>query len=187
MRAIWVAIVVLFLPFSLRVPTGSAAPSKGAASGFEPHLAPGSVLRFEHLTIEDGLSQNAGLAIFQDSRGYLWIGTQDGLNRYDGYAFKIYNHDPDDPSSLSHNSILSIAEDRDGSLWIGTWGGGLNRYNPATEKFTSYLPDPDDPARLSDGTVTSIKLDTSGTLWVGTPSSLSERVVNLFKVRKMET
>ena len=83
-------------------------------------FAPGSVIQFEHLNSEDGLSQNAGLAIFQDSRGYLWIGTQDGLNRYDGYSFKTFKHDPEDPTSISHNSILSMAEDKDGTLWIGT-------------------------------------------------------------------
>ncbi|MBK9600612.1 MAG: hypothetical protein IPO36_02035 [Anaerolineales bacterium] len=127
--------------------TGLAAPPTGAAFDADLNFAPGSVVRFEHLTIEDGLSQNAGLAIFQDSRGYLWIGTQDGLNRYDGYGFKIYKHDPDDPNSLSHNSILSMGEDKNGSLWIGTWGGGLNRYDPATETFTRYLTDPEAPGK----------------------------------------
>ena len=157
-----------FLP-SLR---GLAAPSTGAAFDVDLNFAPGSVVRFEHLTIEDGLSQNAGLAIFQDSRGYLWIGTQDGLNRYDGYGFKIYKHDSDDPSSLSHNSILSMGEDKNGSLWIGTWGGGLNRYDPATETFTRYLTDPGDPASLSNGTITSIKRDSNGNLWIATLAGL---------------
>ena len=73
-----------------------------------------------------------GLAIFQDSKGYLWIGSQDGLNRYYGFNFEIYKHDPEDPNSISHNSILAITEDRDGYLWIGTWGGGLNCLNPVT-------------------------------------------------------
>ena len=116
----------------------TAAPPAERAARAEPVTAPGSVVRFEHLTIEDGLSQNAGLAIFQDSKGYLWIGTQDGLNRYDGYNFKIYKHDPDDPNSISHNSILAIEEDQDGYLWIGTWGGGLNRFDPAAGTFIRY-------------------------------------------------
>ena len=125
-RIFWLFFVVIF-GFSVSPHTdGLAAPSIGAAFDVDLNVAPGSVVRFEHLTIEDGLSQNAGLAIFQDSRGYLWIGTQDGLNRYDGYGFKIYKHDPDDLNSLSHNSILSMGEDKNGSLWIGTWGGGLN-------------------------------------------------------------
>jgi hypothetical protein len=88
---------------------------------------PGSLVRFLHLAQEDGLSQNAGLAFLQDSRGFVWIGTQDGLNRYDGHTFTVYKNDPDDPNSLSHNSINALMEDRDGQIWIGTWGGGLNR------------------------------------------------------------
>ena len=71
--------------------------------------APGSLVRFTHLSLDDGLSQNAGLAFLQDQRGYLWIGTQDGLNRYDGQTFTIYKNDPDDPDSLSHNSIIAHA------------------------------------------------------------------------------
>ena len=139
---------------------------------FDLDFAPGSIVRFEHLSIEDGLSQNAGLDIFQDSRGYLWIGTQDGLNRYDGYSFKVYKHDPEDPTSISQNSILKIIEDENGALWIGTWGGGLNRYDPVTEKFTRYQHNPDDPTSLSDDTVTALKKDSAGTLWVGTMAGL---------------
>ena len=123
-RVLSLFFIVIFgfsvLPFK----AGLAAPSTGAAFDVDLNFAPGSVVRFEHLTIEDGLSQNAGLAIFQDSRGYLWIGTQDGLNRYDGYGSKIYKHDPDDPHSISYNSILSMGDDKNGSLWIGTWAAG---------------------------------------------------------------
>jgi PAS domain S-box-containing protein len=133
---------------------------------------PGSIIRFEHLSIEDGLSQNAGLTIFQDSKGYLWIGTQDGLNRYDGFVFKVYKHDPDDPNSISHNSILAIAEDQDGYLWIGTWGGGLNRFDPAAETFVRYHHDPNEPSSLSNDTVTTIQRDSQGILWVGTLGGL---------------
>ena len=139
----------------------------------EPSFAPGSIVQFEHLTIEDGLSQNAGLAILQDSRGYLWIGSQDGLNRYDGYTIKVFKHDPEDPTSISHNSILSITEDQDGYLWIGTWGGGLNRFDPITETFVRYRYNPDDPSSLSNDVVTSIEEDSSGVLWVGTLGGLN--------------
>src|SRR5512135_2930158 len=107
--------------------------------------APGSLVRFTHLSLDDGLSQNAGLAFFQDRRGYMWIGTQDGLNRYDGHTFTVYKNDPDNPDSLSHNSIIAIAEDREGLLWFGTWGGGLNRFDPRTQKFTRFKHDPDKP------------------------------------------
>jgi len=172
-RIISVLILIIFVLFDSSSSAGPAAPPMGAAFDIDLNIAPGSIIRFEHLTIEDGLSQNAGLAIFQDSRGYLWIGSQDGLNRYDGYSFKIFKHDPDDPNSLSHNSILAMTEDTDGSLWIGTWGGGLNRFDPATEKFIRYRYDADDPASLSNDTVTSLKQDSSGSLWVGTLGGLN--------------
>jgi signal transduction histidine kinase/ligand-binding sensor domain-containing protein len=151
---------------------GKAPQAVHAAPSASQNHAPGSVVRFEHLNIQDGLSQNAGLAIFQDSRGFLWIGTQDGLNRYDGYSFTVFKHDAGDPASISHNSVLSIAEDDDGFLWFGTWGGGLNRYDPAAETFTAYRNLPRDPASLSHDTVTSILQDSSGALWVGTLGGL---------------
>lgn len=172
-RTIPVSIFTIFIflisPFSVN----TAAPPAETLYGAEPDTVPGSIIRFEHLTIEAGLSQNAGLAIFQDSKGYLWIGTQDGLNRYDGYNFKIYKHDPDDPNSISHNSILAIEEDKDGYLWIGTWGGGLNRFDPAAETFLSYQNDPNKPSSLSNDTVTSIKQDARGVLWIGTLGGLN--------------
>ena len=151
----------------------AAAPLTGNTLDVETNLAPGSIVQFEHLSIEDGLSQNAGLAIFQDSQGYLWIGSQDGLNRYDGYTFEIFKHDPDDPGSISHNSILSITEDQQGYLWVGTWGGGLNRFDPATETFSHYLSDPEVASSISHDVVTSINVDSTGALWVGTLAGLN--------------
>ena len=171
-RAIIVSVLLIAAQFASPLRSGTAIPTPKPKLDVDQNFAPGSIVQFERLTIEDGLSQNAGLAIFQDSRGYLWIGSQDGLNRYDGYTFKIYKHDPDDPASISHNSILSIVEDTDGSLWFGTWGGGLNRFDPVTEAFTRYLPDPDDPASLSEGTISSLKIDSAGTLWVATLNGL---------------
>src|SRR5689334_5526495 len=95
------SLILLSLLFSSSV---AAAPLRDRVPTVNLSLAPGSIVQFEHLTIEDGLSQNAGLAIFQDSRGYLWVGTQDGLNRYDGYTFEVFKHDTEDPQSISHNS-----------------------------------------------------------------------------------
>src|SRR5215208_5786263 len=94
--SIFALIAFLILPNS----TGAASPAVHPRTDVDLNFAPGSIVRFEHLTGEDGLSQNAGLDIFQDSLGYLWIGTQDGLNRYDGYSFKVYKHDPDDEYSI---------------------------------------------------------------------------------------
>lgn len=159
----------LFSTGSLNGKTAKPAQTLPAAS---QNHAPGSVVRFEHLTVQDGLSQNTGSVLFQDRRGFLWVGTQDGLNRYDGYTFRVFSHDPEIPGSISSNSILCIAEDRDGFLWIGTRGGGLNRFDPITETFTAYRNMADDPASLSDNIVTSILQDATGTLWVGTLNGL---------------
>ncbi|WP_184550474.1 hybrid sensor histidine kinase/response regulator transcription factor [Mucilaginibacter sp. FT3.2] len=89
---------------------------------------------FENLTADDGLSQNSVLAIAQDSRGFMWYGTQHGLNKYDTRTFKIYNNDPDVRTSLSSDYITSLLVDSHGVLWVGT-RNGLNRYNPETDNF----------------------------------------------------
>ena len=164
------AICLLFLIFLL-------LPNSSRAAGGS-YALPGNVVRFERLSSTDGLSQNAGLVIFQDSRGYLWFGTQDGLNRYDGYAFKIFKHDPDDANSISYNSILAMEEDRAGFLWIGTWGGGLNRFDPVTESFVRYRHDPENSRSLSNDTVTGITLDSQGNLWVATLDGLNRLNAN---------
>ncbi len=86
-----------------------------------------SNISFEKFSTEQGLSQNSIMRILQDSRGFLWICTYDGLNRYDGYQFNIFRNIPGDSTSLSNNRILSICEDKSGDIWIGTYGGGLNK------------------------------------------------------------
>jgi diguanylate cyclase (GGDEF)-like protein len=125
-------------------------------------------IRFDRISLEQGLSQSAINAILQDSRGFMWIGTEDGLNRYDGYDFTIHKHDSQDPASLSHNFIWTILEDRDGDLWFGTDGGGLNRWNPHDRRFTRFRNDPADPASLSHDQVRVLYEDSHGTLWAGT-------------------
>ncbi|MCX7954025.1 MAG: SpoIIE family protein phosphatase [Bacteroidales bacterium] len=94
-------------------------------------------LRFEHFDLTHGLSQGTINCIFQDSRGFLWFGTQDGLNRYDGNSFVIYQHNPLDSFSLSSKWVYSITEDHEGNLWVGTQNG-LNKLDIKTEKFTHY-------------------------------------------------
>ncbi|MCJ7832881.1 MAG: hypothetical protein MUQ20_00655 [Deltaproteobacteria bacterium] len=90
------------------------------------------------LSVQDGLSQSSVNCILQDNKGFLWIGTQDGLNRYDGNSFTIYTYDPDDPGSLPDGNILALHEDRRGNIWIGTLAGGLSRLDKDTHRITSY-------------------------------------------------
>src|SRR5512138_1517032 len=107
-------------------------------------------LRFDHIASEQGLSQSSVQVIFQDSLGFLWFGTEDGLNRYDGHTFNTYKPDPDVASSLSDRWINSIVEDQNGYLWIATRQGGLNRFDLRTEQFTHFLHDEADPTTVSD-------------------------------------
>lgn len=125
-------------------------------------------LAFKHLTIDDGLSQNAVLAILQDHKGFMWFGTKDGLNRYDGYSFAIYRHNPFDSTSLSANHITALFEDSRGYLWIGTLDGGVNRMASETETFQRFNTT---STRLDDASpypVTSIAEDAEGNMWIAT-------------------
>lgn len=126
--------------------------------------------RFEHLTTADGLSQRIVLCLLQDRRGFIWAGTQDGLNRFDGYKFKIFRKDGVDSSGLTSNYIWTLFEDYDGILWVGTLGGGLCKFNPDTETFDSYVADEKDDRRLVSNNVLSIteSPSTPGSLWIGT-------------------
>jgi signal transduction histidine kinase/CheY-like chemotaxis protein/ligand-binding sensor domain-containing protein len=124
------------------------------------------LIRFDHLTSSDGLSQSNVLCILQGSRGYMWFGTQDGLNRYDGYSIKIFRKDQAHPHSISNNYITSMLEDPQGDLWIATWGGGLNRFDRKTERFTAYKNDPKDTNSLSNNFLSNICRDHLGNIWI---------------------
>ena len=106
--------------------------------------------------------------IFQDKTGFIWIGKETGLFRYDGNEFKVFKHDATDPNSISNNSISSILEDDKNNLWIGTRGGGLNCYNRQTGKFTVYCNDIKNPESISFNEVNTLKLNKNGNFWVGT-------------------
>lgn len=129
---------------------------------------PQNDIDFEKFSTEQGLSQNSIMRILQDSRGFLWICTQNGLNRYDGYQFKTFRNISTDSTSLSNNKILSICEDKKGAIWIGTYGGGLNKYDRRKESFKRYQYNSVNPNCLSSNIVTSIIQDKSGYLWLGT-------------------
>ena len=125
-------------------------------------------LRFEHLGAPQGLSQSNATCILQDSRGFMWVGTQDGLNKYDGYAFTVYKNNAGDPNSLSNNSIKNILEDSRGNIWIATWGGGVDRFDREKNRFVHYKHDPKNVNSLSDDFTDCLLEDKAGNLWIGT-------------------
>ena len=121
--------------------------------------------QFAHLTVNDGLSQSQAYGILQDSYGYIWIGTQDGLNRFDGYEIKVYKNDPFDSTTLTHNWVWTLEEDNDHNLWIGTFQG-LCKYDRRTDRFQQFYHNPNDPTSISGNRTNSIVKDKRGRLWV---------------------
>jgi signal transduction histidine kinase/ligand-binding sensor domain-containing protein/CheY-like chemotaxis protein len=155
----------------------------GSASLAATTLLPGSAKRLPVIDKRDirliRLSVNGEpfrkyvMAISQDNYGFIWLGTDDGLYRYDGYTLKSYRHDPDKPHSLSDNTVKTIFKDREGILWIGTGYGGLDRLDPAKDTFTLYRHDPKDNRSLDDDTVATIYQDRAGEIWVGTNNGVN--------------
>lgn len=129
--------------------------------------------RFERVGVDDGLSQASVRALSSDRRGFLWFGTQEGLNRYDGYGILAYRHDPDDPQSLADNNIGSLHQDAAGRLWIGTLNGGLNRFDPASGRFQRYLPQAGSPTTMPDPWVRAALSDPAGRVWAATGNGLA--------------
>jgi ligand-binding sensor domain-containing protein/serine phosphatase RsbU (regulator of sigma subunit) len=121
--------------------------------------------------VEKGLSQSGVNSLLLDSYGFLWIGTQDGLNRYDGYSFKVYRNNPLDYYTLANNNVTSIIEDSNGNIWIATLNG-LSIFERERERFQNYFYDPQDITSLSNNRVYSIYQDRCGEIWVKTLESL---------------
>lgn len=127
-------------------------------------------LKFQYLQTNDGLSQSNVLRIMQDSRGFMWFGTRDGLNRYDGYKFTVYKNDPKNKNSISNNYVPDIIESADGNLWIATWGGGVNHFDRATGVFTCLEHNTKNPNSITSDFINAIGEDAEGNLWIGTES-----------------
>ena len=145
---------------------------------FSPLYSQNANIKFEHITTEQGLASNTVYDIIQDRFGFIWFGTNDGLCRYHGHNIKIYRYDPLDSNSISSSWASRLFEDRSGNIWIGTVRGGVNKFDPITEKFISFQHEEDDPHSLSDDTAFGICQDTSGTIWIGTWKGLDKLVIN---------
>lgn len=129
-------------------------------------------IKFNHLTVDDGLSQNNGMCAYQDSKGFMWFGTYAGLNRYDGRSFKIYLSDQKDSTTLSDNWIMKVIEDTYGNLWVSSLNRGLNKYNYKTDSFTRYQHNKSDNSLPNDA-VNAIFIDKEKNLWIGTSNGLA--------------
>jgi ligand-binding sensor domain-containing protein/serine phosphatase RsbU (regulator of sigma subunit) len=129
--------------------------------------------RSEIYTIEDGLSQTGVNCLIQDSKGFLWIGTQDGLDRYDGNSFQVFRHQPSDSTTICDNFIRKIVEDSQGNLWIAT-NHGLSMLSVSTGKFANYYNNSSDPYSLSSNELYSVYIDKKGVVWVKTLLSLEK-------------
>ncbi|TWO34614.1 response regulator [Seonamhaeicola sediminis] len=127
--------------------------------------------QFTHLSTIDGLSQSSAIAIHQDTLGQIWIGTRDGLNKYDGTKFTIYRNQIDNENALSNNDILAIQEDNDGYLWVGTYNG-LNKFDPKTDTFKNYFHQ-QAPNSLINNTIWTINKLSNGNVCIGTAGGLS--------------
>ncbi|MHB8207418.1 hybrid sensor histidine kinase/response regulator [Mucilaginibacter sp.] len=124
-------------------------------------------LKFQHVGTSEGLSQININCIMQDSRGFIWIATRNGLNRYDGYHFITYHNDPTDTSSLSNNMVTDIVEDKTGNIWLATLGG-LNMYQRSTGRFTRYMHNSHNNASIINNIINRITFDTDNNLWIAT-------------------
>ena len=133
-----------------------------------------SNLVFEQIFLEQGLSQSIVKCILQDKEGFMYFGTEDGLNRFDGYTFTVMRNNPDDPNSLSYNDINAISLDSEGNIWIGTFNSGLNKFNPYTKKITRFSYLHNNVNSISHNNINSICTDSAGIIWIGTDNGLNK-------------
>ena len=127
--------------------------------------------RFQHLSVEQGLSANLVYAITQDKHGFIWLGTTDGLNRFDGKNVEVFRYKHGDKNSLPNNSVIELFTDSRGIVWIAT-PNALSRYDERTNSFRSFINNPKDDNSLPRGNINVIGEDSSGLLWIGTPQGL---------------
>ena len=128
-------------------------------------------MKFRHITSKDGLVQNNVVEILQDTRGFMWFGTRAGLNRFDGYSFRLYEYLPGDQGAMNSNQVSSMYEDHEGYIWIGYVGGGLDRFDPESETFEDFTRIPGAMYSIPTSNVASIIEDTEHNLWLATYGS----------------
>ena len=154
-----------------------------AALGLAPSAQPAAVPvlplnpSFRHYGVLDGLPSDAAYTVVQDHSGYIWIGTRDGLARFDAKQFQIFHHDAGNPESLAANDVSAVLVDRQGRVWAGGEGNGLNLYRPSTGGFAHWRHDPEDSRSLSSDDVMTVAQDSSGAIWVGAYAGGANRLL----------
>ncbi len=130
--------------------------------------------RFGHIGTDQGLSNQLVTCVVRDQTGYLWVGTENGLNRYDGYRFEHFLSVPDNPASLRDSAISTLFEDRAGHLWVGTKAGGLHLFDRRSETFVAFDAETDGRPHVSNNRIYRVFEDAAGNIWIGTAGGLDK-------------
>jgi sugar lactone lactonase YvrE len=154
-KTVRLKLLVAWLLLHIAVPLRAQLP--------QPHLDLNNDVKFERLSIEQGDVEG----IIQDSKGYMWFSTSNGLKKYDGYNFTTFKHDPEDTTTISENLLNTIWEDNEGTIWVGTSEGGLSKFDPYKNQFIHFRPFHPNHVARKDGSVTALNEDSKGTIWIG--------------------
>src|SRR6185312_2627592 len=138
------------------------------------------------VSAKDGPAPEVVTALLQDKEGFIWIGSRQGLLRYDGFSFKTFRHDPNDPRSLPDNAVRVLLEDRDGAIWAGTNTGGLARLDRRTWTFDRFRHDSADPRSLSHDSVYALAEDADGRVFIGTQRGLNRLDRGTLQLERIE-
>ena len=137
-------------------------------------LSQNDTVYFRHFSVEQGLSHRNVTSIIQDSLGFMYYGTKEGFNKFDGYGFVPFKHDPKNKNSVISDDITCLAVQKSGIIWIGTAMKGVNRYDPYSGIFTLFQNETSNSSSLSDDRITAIRPDTfNHVIWIGTENGLN--------------
>ncbi len=178
-RRLGISLLLIQLSVVQHVSVGQNVPA-----GQNSSVAQKLNVKLRHITSEQGLSQSMVNCILQDHRGFMWFGTQDGLNRYDGNKIKVYSADPDNPQSIAGNFVSCLLEDNQGRIWIGSENNGISIYDPRTDNFIRLLSEEANKSSLSDNSIKNLCLGRDTKIWVATAKGLNAIDLNTLDVQR---